>query len=72
MSLFNEPTYEIHPADEREENPAEFMYWEIRAEIMERLEGISDEEREDFMKALMKDTGNTVLTFDFVEIMENL
>ncbi len=57
---------------EGEENPAEFMYWEIRAEITERLEGISAEEQEDFMKILIEDTGNTVLTFDFVEIMENL
>ena len=48
------------------------MYWEIRAEIMERLEGISAEEQEDFMKVLIEDTGNTVLTFDFVEIMENI
>ena len=73
MSLFNDTTYtESHTKEWGKVSSAEWMYWEIRTEIMNLLEGISEEEREDFMKALMEDSGNTVLTFDFVEIMENL
>jgi len=51
---------------------AEVLFAEIKASIVEILDGVTDEEKEDILTALEQDTGDTVLTFDIAEIMENL
>lgn len=53
-------------------NPAEVLFNEIKQSIEEILEGVTDEEKEDILTALEKDTDDTVMTFDIAEIMENL
>ena len=53
-------------------NPAETLFWEINRSIVEILEGATEEEMNDILTALNEDTGDTVMTFDIAEIMENL
>jgi hypothetical protein len=53
-------------------NPAEVLFNEIKQSIEGILEGVTDEEKEDILTALEKDTDDTVMTFDIAEIMENL
>jgi len=53
-------------------SPAETLYNEVKQSIKEILDGVTDEEKEDILTALEKDTDDTVLTFDIAEIMENL
>ena len=52
-------------------NPAETLFWEINRSIVEILEGATEEEMNDILTALNEDTGDTVMTFDIAEIMEN-
>ena len=53
-------------------NSAEVLFNEIKQSIEEILEGVTDEEKEDILTALEKDTDDTVMTFDIAKIMENL
>lgn len=53
-------------------NAAQVLFAEIKQNIEEILDGVTDEEKEDILTALEKDTDDTVLTFDIAEIMENL
>ena len=52
-------------------NPAENLFWQINQSIVEILDGATEEEMNDILTALDEDTGDTVLTFDIAEIMEN-
>ena len=51
---------------------AEELFSSIREEITDRMEMMSEKERDDLLSDLEKDTDDTVLTFDIAEIMENL
>ena len=53
-------------------NPAETLFNEIKQSIEEILEGVTEEEMNDILTALDEDTGDTVMTFDIAEIMQNL
>ncbi len=53
-------------------NPAETLFNEINQSIVEMLEGVTEEEKNDILTALDEDTGDTVMTFDIAEIMENI
>ena len=53
-------------------NAAERLFAEIQASIVETLDGFTDEEWDDILTALEQDTGDTAMTFDIAEIMENL
>ena len=52
-------------------NPAETLFNEIKQSIEEILDGATEEEMKDILTTLWVDTGDTVLTFDIAEIMEN-
>ena len=58
--------------DEKTVNAAERLFAEIQASIVETLDGFTDEEWDDILTALEQGTGDTAMTFDIAEIMENL
>ena len=51
---------------------SEELFFSIKETITERMEMMSEKERDDLLSDLEKDTDDTVLTFDLVEIMENI
>ena len=51
---------------------AEEFFFSIKETITERMEMMSEKERDDLLAELMNDTDDTVLAFDLVEIMENI
>jgi len=51
---------------------AEEFFSSIKEEITDRMEMMSEKERNALLVELETDTDDTVLTFDLVEIMESL
>jgi|13_taG_2_1085334.scaffolds.fasta_scaffold350461_1 hypothetical protein len=48
------------------------FFLNVRERIVEELESITPEERDEILADLEHRTDDTVLTFDLVEIMENI
>jgi len=51
---------------------SEEFFSSIKEEITDRMEMMSEKERNDLLIELETDTDNTVLTFDLFEIVENI
>jgi hypothetical protein len=51
---------------------SEEFFSSIQEEITDRMEMMSEKERNDLLIELETDTDNTVLTFDLFEIVENI
>ena len=51
---------------------SEEFFFNIKEDIIEKLELMSNKERLLLLNELETDTGNSVITYDLAEIMENL
>ena len=51
---------------------AEQFFWMINEIVQQEMSQMSEADRENIMETLVKDTDNTLLSFDLESIMENI